>query len=141
MSGSVRIFLFIFCFFSAVSLFSQQPDNLFKKIDQQLNLYNNSDLFLHLDKSVYVAGEKLWFSAYAFGGKSSPDSVNTLYLVLVNDMSQTVVASERYLLENGIAAGSVSIPDSLQTGAYSLLAYTNSFFIAPFRESFFPAAG
>lgn len=132
-------FLF-YCLFLPVILCAQQFDEVMNKVNQQLNLYNNGDLFLHLDKSMYHVGEKVWFAAYVLDGNIVTDSSDVLHIVLINDMSQSVITTEKYVMTNGIAAGSVYIADSLQTGAYSIIAYTNRFLMNPSENRFFRQA-
>lgn len=109
---------------------TQKPDSILKNIPTRLGLNDSSnytpDLFLHLDKTIYLTNESIWFSAYLIHGREI-NSYHTLHLILVNDMAMKVVATQNFVLDGGLSGGSFSVPDSLQTGQYSIIAYTNRF--------------
>ena len=80
--------------------------------------------YLTTDRDVYVAGEPLWYSAFcldAARGTLSPIS-SVAYVELHN--AETMVASGKVALVNGRGAGQLSLPASLPTGNYRLVAYT-----------------
>jgi len=129
--------ILLFCLLYALSSHAQELDRIFEKVNSRLLSGAKEDLFLHLDKSLYGTSEKIWFTAYTLGTSIPVDSLHTLNVVLINDMSQKVVAFERYVLENGMGSGSIRIPDSLQTGEYSLIAYSNIFAGQPQLHNFF----
>jgi len=118
---------------------AQSVDELFEKVNKQIDLKADEGLFLHIDKTIYQSGEKLWFAGYLLG-TSDTDTTNILHIVLINEMSQSVTASERFLIERGVASGSIYIADSLQTGQYSIVAYTDSFYHNPAKHRFFRQA-
>ena len=131
----MRSFLsaFLLLFVSVTHPRAQDPGEIAKKIDGiaaklQLNdsLRFSTDLFLHLDKSLYVSNEPIWFAAYLLNNPAV-DEPHTLHAILVNDMTQQKVAAADYVLQHGMASGSMLIPGSMQSGAYSLIAYTNGY--------------
>ncbi|MDF2193423.1 hypothetical protein [Paraflavitalea sp. CAU 1676] len=98
-------------------------------LDSTFSLYTSrqpSDLFLHTDKNVYVHGENIWFSAYVMGYDTTAPQ-HTLYTVLVEEATQKIAATERFVLDNGLGGGTLFLPDSLPLGEYRLLAYTNQY--------------
>ncbi len=106
---------------------AQNTDSIFRSLSRQLNLSDtvtHSDLFLHIDKSVYTANENVWFAAYLMRA-SNVQAHHTLYITLVNEMDNSVVSSYKFALEQGLASASLSLPDSLLSGRYCLVAYTN----------------
>ena len=80
-------------------------------------------LFLHTDREVYVAGETLWFKAYAVDGTfHKPLRMSkVLYLELIDQNKKSVV-QKKIDLVNGKASGSILIPDL--NGKYLIRAYT-----------------
>jgi hypothetical protein len=106
---------------------AQTPDSLFRRLARQLALSDTatrSTVFLHLDKTVYAADENVWFAAYLLHAPPS-QAHHTLYLTLLDEMAHRVVASYQFVLERGLASGSLALPDSLRSGHYCLAAYTN----------------
>lgn len=93
------------------------------------------DLFLHIDKTVYVRQENIWFTAYVMSQDSIPPQ-HTLYTLLVEEATRKIVLSERFVLEAGLGGGTLFLPDSLPTGEYRLLAYTNSYLNHPQQSVF-----
>ncbi|WP_276483281.1 hypothetical protein [Paraflavitalea pollutisoli] len=85
-----------------------------------------TDLFLHLDKTVYVHGENIWFSAYILGGDTALTH-HTLHTVLIEEASKKVFNTERFVIAQGTSGGAIFLPDSLPMGEYRLLAYTNQY--------------
>lgn len=80
--------------------------------------------YISTDKDVYVAGERIWCSAFcvdpATGLLSSLSG--TAYLELHSPAG--MAASARIALTGGRGAGAVELPAALPTGNYRLIAYT-----------------
>lgn len=86
----------------------------------------SSNLFLHCDKTLYTNSETIWFAAYLTNNRGTPIALhNTLSVALFNEESKTINLSELYAMENGLASGSIRLPDSIPPGNYRLFAYTN----------------
>jgi hypothetical protein len=86
---------------------------------------HGSDLFLHIDKTVYEVGETALFTGYWIDSTDAFLSNRTLEVVLVDPLNK-IVQSKRFLMQAGIVKGNLFLPDSLQGGLYKLLAYTSS---------------
>ena len=79
--------------------------------------------YVSTDKDVYVAGERIWCSAFCVepSGKLS-DISRVAYLELHS--ADGLAAAARIDLENGRGAGALELPGTLPTGNYRLIAYT-----------------
>jgi hypothetical protein len=80
--------------------------------------------YVSTDRDVYVAGERIWYSAFcldAARGTFSPIS-NVAYVELHD--GETMVASGKVALVDGRGAGQLLLPAALPTGNYRLIAYT-----------------
>ena len=138
------------CFFAlfqfAVHLFlgdellaQQENDVSFEKIQKELlsnDFPKKGNLFLHLDGDVYAPGDDIWLSAFTLEAPIA-NANHTLHVLLVDELNHNPVKSERYLLQNGLATGRFLLPDTLKTGNYSIVAYTDSFLTGidqPFRS-------
>jgi|GEM_PF-2088371 len=85
------------------------------------------NLFLHLDKAIYQPNETIWFTGYILNRDSVVmQEQNTLYVALVDPVSRTVVSKQRFLIEDGLGKGSLTLPDTVSAGDYWFLAYTNA---------------
>ena len=97
--------------------------------DKAMSLIN-SDFFhskkiekfsLHTNKTVYFAGEKIWFKAYIVEDDSNTpftESAN-IYLNLY-DADFKLVLSNLFYAENGKANGELELPETLANGNYYL---------------------
>ncbi|TFH39352.1 MAG: hypothetical protein E4G95_01390, partial [Bacteroidia bacterium] len=83
-------------------------------------------VFVHTDRSIYIAGEDIWFSLYLLDAPGMAESERSVvaYLEVVSS-SNTPVAQIRSGISNGFATGSIHLPDTITTDFYFLRAYTN----------------
>ncbi|WP_195371648.1 MULTISPECIES: hypothetical protein [Parabacteroides] len=100
-----RSFLLIILFFSCLPAFSQLPTNgVERKLQIQRELYPQEKLHLHLDKSMYLSGEKIWFRAYLVDAASHLPVANSRYvyaeLIADNDSIVNRVMIRPYILSH-----------------------------------------
>ena len=83
-------------------------------------------IVLDTDRSLYVTGEKIWFSCrYLLNGSFQKGQLsNVLYIELLS-MNNKPVVQKKVRIRDAKAKGSLSIPEHLGTGNYVLRAYTN----------------
>jgi hypothetical protein len=92
-------------------------------------------VYIHTDRDIYIAGENMFFkfslntAKFEKNGKSSGIG----YIILRNEKQQVLHLLVR--LNAGMAFGSVYFPDTLQTGMYEIVGYTN--FMRNFSEDFY----
>jgi hypothetical protein len=83
-------------------------------------------IFVHTDKSAYLAGELLWFKIYLVDGAANkPLSLSKVIYVDVLDNAQVSVMQAKIAMVDGMGSGSLVIPPSVVNGNYKLRAYTN----------------
>jgi len=83
-------------------------------------------IFVHLDKTVYVAGENIYYKVYVINGNSPlqvPES-KILYFSLSEHKSGKQI-SWRINLDKNALHGSYQLPENMNAGIYQLAAYTN----------------
>lgn len=82
--------------------------------------------YAHLNKSKFVKGEMLGFTAYVLNknNKQLSKITKNLYAVLLNDKNK-VVQSKMFKVENGVVDGYFMILDDLKNGIYTFKTYTN----------------
>lgn len=80
--------------------------------------------YVSTDRQVYLAGDRIWCSAFCFNAESGALSGASAvaYMELVTE--ENIVASGKIALFNGRGAGYLDIPSTLATGNYALLVFT-----------------
>ena len=107
-----------------------QPTDPVTTLGQNFEQYSRQalteELFLHLDRPAYVAGETLWFKAYAVDGTyHRPLPLSKVAYVEVLDAAQHPVLQAKIGLAQAMGQGSFELPTELATGRYVVRAYTN----------------
>lgn len=87
-------------------------------------------LYIHTDKDVYFAGDRLFFKGYLLkgDGENPSESSRIAYLSIARPDGTAFSESELYI-EDEIMRGSIIIPDTLGTGFYNIAAWTNRMII------------
>lgn len=114
------IFLLFFLSFFAKG-YSQKVFELptYSKIAQE-------NIFVHYNSSFLLSGEKLLYSVYCLNketGKPSSLSKIAYVEIIAEDLKKQI--KYKIKLNKGIGQGDFSIPVSLKTGSYKIIAYTN----------------
>jgi hypothetical protein len=108
---------------------AQAPDSAAAPARQLRQHYRHTlteQLFLHLDRPAYAAGETLWFKAYAVDGTfHRPLAMSKVAYVEVLDAAQRPVLQTKVALAQATGQGSLELPAGLATGRYVVRAYTN----------------
>ncbi|MBB1284623.1 hypothetical protein HRH25_09585 [Flavisolibacter sp. BT320] len=87
--------------------------------------YTPEKLYLHTDKAYYTAGEILWMKVYAVDGvfnRPLPAS-KVAYVEILSEGNVPVAQAKIALAERG-GDGSIQLPFTLNSGHYTLRAYT-----------------
>jgi len=124
-----KIFIFLLFFLSTYFRASAQLawiDSINVKVNSYKESVQNSFLFAHFDKNIYVQNENVWFTCYLLhrGQNVHPDVVS---VSLINDDSKSVALEVKFIMAEGISIGNINIPDSIPAGNYTFLLYTNQF--------------
>ncbi len=118
------------CAFSLVLLhtFAQADSSL--ALLHQFDIYRKQvlqeKLFVHTDKSVYFAGEILWFKIYNVDAFfHMPLDISSVAYVEILDKNNKSLLQAKLALNKGDGNGSIFLPVNLNSGNYKLRAYTN----------------
>ena len=108
---------------------AQAPDSL-ATLGRKLGQYQRQalveQLYLHLDRPAYVAGETMWLKAYAVEGTAHrPLAMSKVAYVEVLDAAQRPVLQAKVALVQAMGQGAFELPPDLPTGRYTVRAYTN----------------
>ena len=99
-------------------------------------IQNNEKVFIQLDRHILMSGEDLNYNCFVLNASAHKPSAlsKVVYFELIDAANQSVF-SWRTNYSGKVVAGSVQLPDSLLTGAYTLKAYTN--WMRNFSSAFF----
>jgi len=123
-----RCFGFFIFLLNCAALNAQDP--VADSLQQQFIRYQQGvlqeKLFVHTDKTFYLAGETIWFKLYAVDANwHKPFPLGSVsYIEILNKEGKPVIQNKTTLL-NGTGSGSLSIPGFLNSGAYVLRAYSS----------------
>ncbi|MBP93894.1 MAG: hypothetical protein CMC55_07245 [Flavobacteriaceae bacterium] len=119
----MKKFIIPFLFATFIS-FGQK--NLEKKVNSLIASDNFQTLrienfFIHTNKSIYFSGESIWFKAYVTNSDTNFPSLETtnLYINLYGP-NRSLISSELFFVENGMANGRIELAKTLESGTYYL---------------------
>jgi len=106
-----------------------QTNNL-NALQTQFNQYRQKVLqekiFVHTDKSLYLAGEIFWFKLYNVDAAlHQPLALSKVAYLEILDKDQKPILQTKVALENGSGHGSLYLPVSIASGNYLVRAYTS----------------
>lgn len=113
-----------------VVLTSATVETPFEKIINGFNRYTleqpQEKIYVHIDRSQYFSGETIWLKSYLTEGPNHEASQlsSTIYVELINESGKIVEQIKQHV-QNGSAAGSIILPDTVRAGNYVVRAYTN----------------
>ncbi|PCH66652.1 MAG: hypothetical protein COC06_12420 [Bacteroidales bacterium] len=105
---------------------TMSSDMIQNKMVKQLSLFPKEKVHLHIDRSVYMPGDTLWFKAYLVHSSFHiPLSLSRyVYVDLVNPFGELVKKIKIREDERMMFHGCIPIPGQIAAGDYTLRAYT-----------------
>src|SRR5438105_3857799 len=103
-----------------VCLHAQRFDSILNRLDTE---YPQEKLYLQFDRSVYNAGETIWFKAYLFAGNSLSLISKTMYAELIDEKGKILQRVTAPVLKSS-AASSFDIPVNIEGDVLFVRAYT-----------------
>ncbi len=105
---------------------AQQTDSLAAQFRRYSQHSLVEEVFVHLDRPAYAAGETMWLKAYAVDGTfHRPLALSKVAYVEVLDAQRHPVAQTQLALPNAAGHGSLVLPPTLASGRYLVRAYTS----------------
>ncbi len=130
-SLSSVLILFLVTFFS----FSQNTNDIFETYEEYVDTPREV-VYLHLNKSTYIKGENIGFTAYILDKKEkTPSLITTNLYINVSDKNNKVIKQQLVRVANGIASNVIKIDSLFTSGMYNVRAYTN--YMRNFNETNF----
>lgn len=83
-------------------------------------------VYLHTDRSAYLAGETMWFKAYLVeAARHYPSNLSKVLYIEVLNQEQVPMLQTKLAISQGTGNGFLEVPPNLPSGNYVLRAYTN----------------
>lgn len=124
-----KLFIYGLLFLSTYTV-AQETDSINSKIigerlATQLKVYPQEKIHLHLDRTYYVPGERIWFKAY-LANASTHQPVNISRYVYVELLSPLDSLVSRVMIrpQENLYHGNILLPDEMAEGGYMIRAYT-----------------
>ncbi|HRH58938.1 MAG TPA: hypothetical protein PL045_00070, partial [Chitinophagaceae bacterium] len=120
------VWLFAFYFFSNAVLAQNNAEALQNAFNNYQSNNFREKVFVHTDKTFYLAGENIWFKVYcmdAFFHKPSPIS-KIVYVEIISKEDKPLLQA-KIALDSGSGTGSFILPSFAASGNYMLRAYTS----------------
>ena len=125
MKHTFTLYLALLC--NALAYSQSIPlDSIFSRMEQQAMLYPSEKVYLHTDRSVYMAGDDVWLRAYVVDAITHIPLKQSryVYVALQNPFSEVVSRICLRADEDGYIYGNVPLSEDLPKGEYTLVAYT-----------------
>lgn len=117
----------LFCVFSLISLyvFAQTASSISERYQTHFKSSEEETVFIHLNKTTYLAGEEIWFKGYIFNKRNEETSVvsTNLYVGLYDEDGKQVT-KELFRIRNGNTNGNLKLEKSIGSGIYYIKAVT-----------------
>jgi hypothetical protein len=112
--------------YGLLSAQNQLTDNLQRQFQNYQSNNLQEKLFVHTDKSFYLAGETVWFKVYSVDASfHKPLATSCITYVEILNKDLKPVMQTKIPMLNGSGNGSLSLPGFLVSGNYIFRAYTN----------------
>lgn len=121
----MRLLLFFLLFtLSFQSTFAQTT------IEEKMKWYASAkptgNLFVHFDKNIYSNNETVYFTGYLIKEAHLPsENHKVMAVALIREVDSTLILSDKFIMNKGLSFGSLTLPDSIPTGSYRFLVYTD----------------
>ncbi len=101
-------------------------DTIQNRFKDQREKILQEKIYVHVDRPQYITGETMWFKIYYVDGTRhrALDLSKVCYLEIIDDIG-TSVAQTKVKITRGGGNGSLFIPATMNTGNYTVRAYTN----------------
>tara|TARA_R110002051_G_scaffold56285_2_gene104602 strand:+ start:40789 stop:43164 length:2376 start_codon:yes stop_codon:yes gene_type:complete len=126
MPNSLRYALVIALFFSVTSSVTAQEDSDIIDAYEDYTEAAREIVYAHLNKSTYIKGEDIGFTAYVLDKKDKKPSLLTTNLyVSITDENNNIIKEKLLRVDKGVAINAISLDSTFTSGYYTFKAYTN----------------
>ncbi|WP_316782565.1 hypothetical protein [Pedobacter frigiditerrae] len=101
-------------------------DTIAEKMSWLAKAKSTSNFFVHFDKNVYTNNEIAYFTGYLIKeGATKVSNHQIMSVCLVRDLDSAIIIQDKFVMGKGLSFGSITLPDSILTGNYHFIAYTD----------------
>lgn len=130
MQRRLIVFLATACLLFANHTWAQSSNLNLDTLQAKMRLYSKINasglLFVHTDKTLYTNNETIWFAGYLIiSGPGKIDDHTLLSVSLMREVDRRIVCEQQNVMKDGMANGSLPIPDNVPPGNYVFNAFTN----------------
>ena len=129
----------LFCAFLLLSFvsFAQTKTTISERYQAHFKTSEEEAVFVHLNKTTYLAGEEIWFKSYIFNKRNEEISrISTNLYVGLYNAEGIQVSKKLFRIRNGSANGNLALKDSLNSGKYYVKAATQQMLDAKSSDVF-----
>lgn len=124
---SPRYYRFTFIIFLlSTFLISAQEDSEILEYYEEYTDAAREVVYMHLNKSTYISGESIGFTAYVMDKKDKKPSLLTTNLyVSIEDENKNILKQKLIKVTDGVASNTFEVDSVFASGYYNIKAYTN----------------
>ena len=108
-----------------VAASAQSPGAVAQTPQEEAHYGATEKVFVRTDRDMYVSGEELYYAVTLIQEKDDATDPSVLAYMLIQNEAGEVLEGIAVPLSGNAGNGSMYIPDTLSTGFYRLMAYTN----------------
>ena len=118
-SMKIRKVLFSVCFSLAFTMIGADAAGNTIRVGSEIAYVQN-------DRDIYIAGESIFFKLYLVdAGSHKLSGISKIAYLVLRNAASTSIAQIKLKVEDGMAYGSIYLPDSLKSGVYQVCAFSN----------------
>jgi len=119
------LFVFILFLFSSISINAQEDSQILDYYEEYTETAREV-VYLHLNKSTYIKGEDIGFTAYVLDKKDKkPSFMTTNLYVSIEDRDKNILKQKLIRVVDGVASNTFQTDSLFTSGHYKIKAYTN----------------
>lgn len=101
------------------------PSKVYQSLLEKITLDPQEKVYLHTDRSIYHAGEKIWFRAYLQNGVTHTLSRQSKYIyVELSNEQDSVLERVKIVSRDSVFSGYIPLSQEMPQGRYGIRAYS-----------------